>query len=126
MRFTDPMILETHARIASGMAEDPFLAVCHEILGYTLVDGFLQDDSEYRAFEARYQELITPAIKNAVGIQRALKSARIALEHEWQATRAIKDPPLDQWFRLQDIVTVLQDLAVGVEKPSQGSSSSQA
>lgn len=125
MKFTDAKILETHAKIASEMAEDPFLAVCHELLGYTPMDAVLSDDSEYRAFEARYQQLITPAVTAAVGIPRALKAARIALEHEGIAMEAAKDQPLDQWFRLQDIVNVLQLLTMLTEKPGQGSSSNQ-
>ena len=117
MKFTDARILETHARIASEMAEDPFLAVCNDILGYTPMGPILHDDSEFRAFEARYQQLITPAVTAAVGIPRALKAARTALENEGIATEADKDRPLDQWFRLQDIVNVLQGLTMLTEKP---------
>lgn len=118
MKYTDAKILETHAKIARDMAEDPFLAVCHDLLGYTPMGVILNDDSEYRAFEASYKRLITPAVTAAVGIPRALKAAHIALEHEVVATEADKDRPLDQFFRLQDIVNVLQVLMMLTEKPA--------
>lgn len=124
MKYTDAMILETHAKIASEMAEDPFLAVCLALLGYGPADIILHDDHEYRNFEARYNQLITPAVTAEAGIPRALKAARIALENEEIAVAA-KDRSLDQLVLLQDIVNVLEGLTMPKEKPGQGSSTNQ-
>lgn len=110
MRFTDKMIIDSYIKNSLQMAEDPYLAVCDEVLGYTAFGGIVHDMTELVAFEARYHQLITPALASKIGVQRALESARTALEHEVQLTEANKELPLDQYFRLQDIVKVLHSI----------------
>lgn len=108
-KYTDAQLLAAHAK-HSKTSNDPHFAVMHELIGVDAIRGFAFDTSEAETFELDYRRLITPAITSKNGLARALKSAKLARRHEEYLTQADKKLPMDQWFRLDDIIKVLAGL----------------